>query len=118
MQATSLGELFTHPSFLSILVTILAVIANILIGVSMLPQDVRQKRYKLHKYVFWACLAGLGVFLWVTHRRMGNSIFNYLVAVYFVTVIPLSRKWNVTVHAIIASVGLVLLVVVAAFSVL
>jgi hypothetical protein len=37
---------------------------------------------------------------------------------FFLIVIPLSRKWNVTAHAIIASIGLVLLVGVATFSIL
>ncbi len=118
MQATSLGELFSHPSFLAILVTILIVIVNILIGVSMLPKDVRKKRYKLHRLVFWSALVSLGVFLAVTHRLIGNSPFNFVVLIYFLTVIPLSRKWNITLHAIVASVGLVLLVGIAAFSIL
>ena len=118
MQATSLGEIFSHPSFLSILVTILIVIANIMIGVSMLPRDIRKKRYKLHRAVYGAVLVSLSVFLIVTHRLLGNSVFNYFVLVYFLTIIPLSRKWNVTAHAIISSVGLVLLVGAAAFSIL
>jgi hypothetical protein len=118
MQATSLSDIFSHPSFLTILATILIVIANIMIGVSMLPKDVRQKRYKLHRAVYWAVLVSLGVFLVVTHQLLDNSLFNYFVMAYFLTVIPLSRKWNVTAHAIIASVGLVLLVGIAAFSIL
>ena len=118
MQATSLSEIFSHPSFLTILATILIVIANIMIGVSMLPKDIRQKRYKLHRIVYGAVIISFGVFLFVTHQSLGNSIFNYFVLGYFLTVIPLSRKWNVTAHAIIASVGLVLLVGVAAFSIL
>jgi hypothetical protein len=118
MQATSLGEIFSHPSFLTILATILIVIANIMIGVSMLPRDIRQKRYKLHRNVYGISLVSLGAFLVVTHRLLGNSLFNYFVLAYFLTVIPLSRKWNVTAHAIIASIGLVLLVGVATFSIL
>lgn len=118
MQATSLSDIFSHPSFLTILATILIVIANIMIGVSMLPRDVRQKRYKLHRIVYGAVIISFGVFLFVTHRSLGNSIFNYFVMGYFLTVIPLSRKWNVTAHAIISSVGLVLLVGIAAFSIL
>ena len=107
MQATSLSDIFSHPSFLTILTAILIVIANIMIGVSMLPRDIRKKRYKLHRNVYGATLISLAVFLVVTHRLLGNSLFNYFVVAYFLTVVPLSRKWNVTAHAIIASVGLV-----------
>ena len=118
MQATSLSDIFSHPSFLTILATILIVIANIMIGVSMLPRDVRQKRYKLHRIVYGAVLISFGAFLIITHRLLGNSLFNYFVMGYFLIIIPLSRKWNVTAHAIIASIGLVLLVGVATFSIL
>ena len=116
MQATSLGEIFSHPSFLTILATILIVIANIMIGVSMLPKDKRQKRYKLHRIAYGASLVSFAVFLFVTHRLLSNSLFNYIVMAYFLIVIPLSRKCNVTAHAIISSIGLVLLVGVATFS--
>jgi len=118
MQATSLGEIFSHPSFLTILATILIVIANIMIGVSMLPKDKRQKRYKLHRIVYGATIIFFAVFLFVTHRLLSNSLFNYFVMAYFLIVIPLSRKWNVTAHAIVSSIGLVLLVGVATFSVI
>ena len=64
----------SHPSFLTILATILIVIANIMIGVSMLPKDKRQKRYKLHRTVYLAVLVSLGTFLLVTHRMLGNAL--------------------------------------------
>ncbi|NIQ02046.1 MAG: hypothetical protein GWM98_17915, partial [Nitrospinaceae bacterium] len=115
MQATSLSELFFQPSFLFILVTILIVVFNILVGVSMLPADIRQKRYKLHRYISWAASAALAGFLVFHYRIAGHSLFNYLVFLYFLILIPLSRKWNVTLHAIVASTGLAMLVGVAAF---
>ncbi len=117
MQATRLSEIFSHPSFLTILVTILIVIANIIVGVSMLPRDVRRKRYQLHRIIYGTVLISFGGFLFVTHRLIGNALFNYGVMIYFLTVIPLSRRWNITAHAIMASIGLVLLVGIAAFSI-
>ena len=118
MQATTLSDIFTHPSFITILITILIVITNIMIGVSMLPSDTRRKRYPMHRGVYVAVLASFGFFLWVTHRTLENSVFNYLVFMYFLTVIPLSRRLNVTLHAVLASIGLVLLVGVATFTIL
>ena len=118
MQPTTLGDIFTHPSFITILTTILLVVANIMIGVSMLPADTRRKRYPMHRYVYVAILASFGLFIWVTQRTLENSVFNYLVFVYFLTVVPLSRRLNVTFHAILASIGLVLLIGVATFTVL
>ena len=77
MQATTLGDIFTHPSFITILTTILIVITNIMIGVSMLPADTRRKRYPMHRCVYVAVLVSFGFFLWVTHRTLENSVFNY-----------------------------------------
>ncbi|CCQ91471.1 membrane hypothetical protein [Nitrospina gracilis 3/211] len=118
MQIQTLGDLFAHPSFQTLFLTILIVFANIIIGVSMLPQDRRKRWYQLHRYVYVASIAMLGLFLYVNHQLGNNDGFIYFVAAYFLTAIPLSRKMNVTLHAVIASVGLVLLIGMAALSVL
>lgn len=113
MQATTLKDIFLNPGFLAIFLTILATILNVMVGVSMLPEDQRRKRYKLHLYVFFAVLACYLYFLAWNHFEYGkNSLFNYAVLFYFAVVIPLSRRVQITAHAIIASVGLVLLTVV------
>jgi hypothetical protein len=38
-----------------------------------------------------------------------NTIWEYLIGLYFITLVPLSRKWDVLIHALIAIVGLTLL---------
>lgn len=118
MQATTLEGLFSHPSFLLILLTILITIGNILIGVSILPQDKRKKGYRVHRLVYGAVVVSYSMFLLVTHTLVGDAWLNYAVLAYFLIVIPVSRRMNITLHAVLASVGLVLLVAVAAFSVL
>ena len=118
MQATTLSEIFSHPSFLTILLTILIVIGNIMVGVSMLPDDVRRRRYPMHRFIYLLCILSFATFLWVTHRYLENSLLNYIVFGYFLTVIPMSRRLNVTLHAVLSSIGLVLLILVGTFSVL
>jgi hypothetical protein len=114
MQPTTLEDLFLNPGFLAIFFAILATIANVMVGVSMLPEDKRRKRYKLHLYVFFAVLVCFLYFLAWDHFVNGkNSLINYFALFYFAVIIPLSRRANVTAHAIIASVGLVLLTVAA-----
>jgi hypothetical protein len=117
MQPMTLGELFSHPSFLTILVTILAVIANIMIGVSMLPKVGGKRLVKPHRYVYWIVLAAFGFYLVVTHFLVGNSWFSYGVFLYFLTAVPVTRKIHLTLHAVLASVGLVLLVIIAAMTI-
>jgi len=68
--------------------------------------------------VYFAGVAAFIGFLVVTQKLLHNSIFNYVVLIYFLTVVPFSRKMNVTAHAILSSVGLVLLVIVAVVNVL
>jgi len=117
MQPTSLGDLFGHPVFLTLLCTVLFVIANIMVGVSMLPRDSRRKLYPLHRSVYVLVVISYGTFLAVNHSVSSNSVFHYGVFAYFLIVVPLTRRVHVTLHAVLASVGLVLLGVVAAVSI-
>lgn len=120
MQATTLEGIFTHPAFICIFLTILISIANILVGVSIRPKgkDKRGKGYQLHRMLYCAVLASYTMFLWVTYSLAGNVWLNYAVLAYFLFVIPISRKVNITIHAVLASIGLVLLIGVATFNVL
>jgi len=118
MQATTLEGVFGNPSFILIFLTILIATANILVGVSILPQDKRQKGYKLHSIIYYAVVICYCVFLWVTHSQSLNGWPNYAVLAYFLFVVPVARRINVTLHAVLASVGLVLLVGIATFCVL
>jgi len=114
MPPTTLEALFLNPGFLAIFFALLTTIGNVMVGVSMLPEDQRRKRYKLHLYVFFAVLSCYLCFLAWNHFAYGKDrLFNYVVFFYFAVVIPLSRRANIKAHAIIASVGLVLLPVVA-----
>ncbi len=114
MHITTLEDLFLNPGFLFVFCALLMTISNVMVGVSMLPEDMRKKRYNLHRYVFYSVLISYLCFLgWNHFYQDKNSLVNYLVLIYFTLIIPLSRKANVTAHAIISSVGLVLLTLVA-----
>lgn len=113
MHITTLEDLFLDPGFLFVFCALLLTISNVLVGVSMLPEDMRRKRYNLHRYVFYSVLICYLCFLgWDHFYQENNSLINYLVFIYFALVIPISRKASVTAHAIISSVGLVLLTLV------
>jgi hypothetical protein len=118
MQRATLGALFLDPSFIIIFFVILGTVANILIGVSMLPQDKRKKRFKIHRLIFYFVVISYGIFLWASHSPTTNEWFKYIVLAYFLFVIPKTRRINITFHAILASFGLILLVGVVSFNVL
>ena len=108
MQPSTLEGLFSSPSFLVIFFAFLLTIANVMIEVSMLPSDNRKKRYQLHRIIYVAILISFIFFLVLKQIDSQNSILNYVVFGYLLLVIPLSKKLNVTLHAVISSVGLVL----------
>ena len=118
MQKSTLGDLFLDPSFITILVVILGTVTNILIGVSMLPHDKRKKYFKAHRLMFLLIIFFYGLFLWISYSNNNNDWFKYIVLGYFLLVIPITRRINITFHAILASLGLILLVGVVSFNVL
>jgi hypothetical protein len=118
MQIVTLGGLFLDPRFIFIFLTIILVIINILIGVSMLPKDIRKKRFKVHRYTYYSVLICYCIFLWISYSSLTMGWLQYCILVYFLFVIPVTRRINITLHAVLASVGLVLLVGMASFSVL
>lgn len=116
MHPTTLEELFSSPGFLAIFLAILFAIANIMVGVSILPHDQREKGYRIHRILFGAVILSYVLFLFHLQQISQTSIFAYIVFTYLLFVVPLSRRLNVTLHAVIASAGLVLITSVAVFN--
>ena len=116
MNPSSLEDLFTHPGFLLIFLAILITIGNIMVGVSILSKDKRKHRYRIHRYVYLLVVAVYGAFLWVAQSESNNALLNYGVLGYLLFAVPVTRRINETLHAVIASIGLVLLVLVATFN--
>ncbi len=117
MHATTLSALFAHPSFQLLFLSILFTLANVLIGVSIFAKDARKKGYLVHRFVYWLVIACISLYLIGNHFLLENSLFDYFVFIYFLFIIPLSRKMDVTLHAVLSSIGLVLLLGVAAFGI-
>ena len=113
MPPTTLEELFSSPGFLAIFFTILLTITNIIVGVSIFPSGQREKGYRLHRLLFAAVITSYALFLFHLFLIERTSVFAYIVFGYLLFVVPITRRLNVTLHAVIASVGLVLIAVVA-----
>ena len=116
MPPTTLEDLFSSPGFLAIFVTILLTIANIMVGVSIFPADQPKNGYRLHRFLFGAVITSYALFLFNLYQMERTSVFAYIVFGYLVLAVPFTRRLNVTLHAVIASVGLVLITVVAAIN--
>ena len=118
MQKSTLEGLFLDPSFIILLFVILGTVANILVGVSIFPQDVRKKGFKAHRLIFCFVIFFYMIFLWLSHSPDKGDWFKYSVLAYFLFIIPITRRINITFHAILASFGLILLIGIVTFNVL
>ena len=79
MPPTTLDDLFSSPGFLAIFFTILLTIANIVVGVSILPSDQREKGYRIHRLIFGAVIISYAMFLFHLHQISRTSIFANIV---------------------------------------
>lgn len=84
-------------------------IVNSFIGAFMAFRRKGPGLIRAHRFLYIATLTCLGFFLILNEIHSGNSIWEYLICLYFITLIPLSKSWDSVVHAFIASIGLTLL---------
>lgn len=64
---------------------------------------------RAHRFLYFAILFSLVFYLILNQVHLGNSVWDYLVFLYFITVIPISKRWDVLAHAFFALVGLTFL---------
>ena len=83
MQIVTLGGLFLDPRFIFIFLTIILVIINILIGVSMLPKDIRKRRFKVHRFTYYSIVVCYCIFLWISYSSSITGWLQYCILVYF-----------------------------------
>ena len=64
---------------------------------------------KMHRWLYYAVMFCLVYFLIMNQTHGENTIWDYLVGVYFITAIPMSKRWDIMAHALLSLVGLTLL---------
>lgn len=64
---------------------------------------------KTHAVLYGSVVIALVVFLVRNHIHYGNTLWEYLIFGYFITLVPFSKRWDVLVHALVCIVGLLLL---------
>ena len=104
-----LDQVQASPSLVWVAATICLHIINVFLGLAMGFQKKTPGMVRAHLMVYIGVLAGLGSYLVINGIHSENSVWDYLVALYFITLIPLSRKWDVVLHAGVTVLGLILL---------
>jgi len=109
MFADVFPQVSESPSLIWVVAAIGFHILNVFLGLYMAFFKKAVKMVRAHLWLYVAVLVCLILYLVMNGVHSENTIWEYLIALYFITLIPLSKKWDVMVHALISVVGLTLL---------
>ncbi|MEK9629220.1 MAG: hypothetical protein VW455_09395 [Nitrospinota bacterium] len=102
-------KILASPSLVWILTAMGFYLVNILMGLVIGFQKKTPQTLKIHKYLFYSIAFCMVYFLIMNQTHHENTWMDYAVALYIVGLVPFSKRWDVLVHALIATVGLTLL---------
>lgn len=109
LDSVILSKITSSPALPWVFVAIGFHITNIFLGAYMgfFKRTKPLLRTHLAGYIIIvACFLG---FLITQRLHSGLTIWEILIFLYFITVIPLSKRWDVLLHALLSIVGLTLL---------
>jgi len=109
MEVTLFSQINASPSLKWVAVAIAFHTLNVFLGAYMGFRKKTPRTLRIHLWFYTAVLAALGFFLILNGVHSNNTVVDYLVGLYFITLIPLSKRWDVIVHAFICILGLLLL---------
>jgi len=84
-------------------------VVNAFLGAYMAFFKRAQPLLRVHALLYGGVVVCLIGFLIVNRMYFHNTLWEYLVFGYFITIVPLSKRWDVMLHALFATVGLTLL---------
>lgn len=109
MEPTLIPKITSSPSLVWVVVAIGFYIINIFLGLFMAFRKRTAQILKIHRLLFYTIAFCLGYYLLMNQTHDENTLLDYLVCLYFITIVPFSKRWDVLIHAFIAAMGLILL---------
>ncbi|MDH5761942.1 MAG: hypothetical protein OEZ51_03075 [Nitrospinota bacterium] len=109
MFADVFPQVSASPSLIWVVAAIIFNIINVFLGLYMAFFKKEPRLIRGHLYLYITIVICLVFFLVMNGVHSENTIWEYLIGLYFITLVPLSRKWDVLIHALISIVGLTLL---------
>ena len=109
MFADVFPQVSESPSLIWVIAAILFNIANVFLGLYMTFFKKEKRLVRAHLYLYITILICLTLFLVMNGVHSENTIREYLIGLYFITLVPISRKWDVLIHALVTIVGMTLL---------
>lgn len=107
MPLSIIDQISAEPSLKWIVLAVIFHILNAFLGAFMAFMRKGPWLLKAHGILYLAVLTCLGCFFVLNGTR--SSIGECLVGAYFAVVIPISKRWDVILHAFFSVVGLLLL---------
>ena len=102
-------KILSSPSLVWILAAMGFYLINIFLGLYIGFQNKTAQTLKAHKYLFYTIAFCMTYFLVMNQTQHENTWLDYAVVFYIIGVVPFSKRWDVLLHAMIATVGLTLL---------
>lgn len=109
MESTIIPKITSSPSLVWVMAAIGFYILNIFLGLFMAFRKRTVQTLKIHRFLFYTILFCLGYYLLMSQTHDDNTIMDYLIYLYFITIVPFSKRWDVMVHALVVALGLTLL---------
>ena len=102
-------KILASPSLVWVLTAIGFYLINIFMGLFIAFQKKTAQNLRIHKLMYYSITFSLVCFLIMNQIHHENTWIDYIVVFYIVAIVPLSKRWDILVHALIAAVGLTLL---------
>jgi len=102
-------KILASPSLVWVLPAIGFYLINIFMGLFIAFQKKTAQNLRIHKLMYYSIAFSLICFLIMNQTHHENTLVDYIVVFYVAAIVPLSKRWDVLVHALIAAVGLTLL---------
>ncbi len=109
MFADAFPQVSESPSLIWVVAAIIFNMVNVFMGLYMAFFKKDPRLIRAHLFLYIAILFCLVLFLVMNGVHSENTIWEYLIGLYFITLVPLSKKWDVMVHALVSIIGLTLL---------
>ena len=109
MFAEVFPQVASSPSLIWVVAAIGLTIVNTFIGLYMAFRVKTPVLVRIHLLFYSGILFSLASFLVLNGIHGENTLWDYGVGLYFITLLPWSVKWDVLAHGLVAVVGLTLL---------
>ena len=104
-----LEKILICPSLVWVLTAIGFYLTNIFVGIFNALQKKKAQNLRIHKWLYYAVGFSLVCFLTMNQVHHENTLIDYIISLYIISLVPYSKRWNYLVHALIAIVGFTLL---------